>query len=182
MLARKWLIANVSCCLPPWLWCQRKKNISYWLFFYIYEGTFPNLNEDCTRLSRLAFFPHSDNDPRMWKPNTQWYSIYNYVKHSKTAHFQTTESGTNNNLTFFARSVTFTVHQISKLLYVSIYAKPLKEKAEAARRVVGHKVDEVEEIPDIFFCYFLICTSMWTWLSGWGKRCARRNTKSLWDH
>lgn len=50
--------------------------------------------------------------------------------------------------------MTFTVHQISKLLYVSIYAKPFKEKAEAARRVVRHKVDEVEEIPDIFCCYF----------------------------
>lgn len=55
----------------------------------------------CTCLSRLAFFfSHSDNDPQMWKPNTQWSSIYNYVKHSKTAHFQMKESGTSNNLTF----------------------------------------------------------------------------------
>lgn len=62
--------------------CQRKKNIVHvsqdWLFF----------------------FSHSDNDPQMWKPNTQWSSIYNYVKHSKTAHFQMKESGTSNNLTF----------------------------------------------------------------------------------
>lgn len=46
-------------------------------------------------------FSHLDNHLQMWKPNTQRYSIYNYVKHSKTPYFQTTESGTSNNLTFF---------------------------------------------------------------------------------